>query len=417
MTSWFFEAFFAAAILLNSVWIGVEVNFGGELEDSAATKMSFQVITCTFTFCFFSELVIRLVAEGGAFFCGPNVLWNVLDTVVVSVALIELGLDIVSNISGQSSLTTLRILRIVRITRLIRILRVARIIRFVRALRTLVHSIASTRTRLVWALTLLGLIIYVFAIVFTQGTQDALLNEDHQLSAEDVAAIEEYWSSVPVSMFTLFKAISNGVSWDAVVRPLGSITAFWAFVFTFYVVFSVFAVLNVMTGVFCQSAIESAAWDQELVVQAHIQNRSSYIDRAKQLFRKIDDDDSGAITFQELEAGLADPKVQTWLESLGVDLNDAWTLFKLMDHDQLHLIDIGKFVAGCLRLNGPARSVDLAVLMFEHRWLMDRFLLIMEEAHGWKSESQRDVRRINHSVRDPARDGSVWNSGTDELSE
>merc|ERR1712080_448889 len=71
--------------------------------------------------------------------------------------------------------------------------------------------------------------------------------------------------------------------------------------------------------------------------------------------------------------------VKHWLESLDIDTHDAWTLFKLLDTDDSDSIDIEELVLGCLRLKGPARSMDMARLMYEHRWLMSRFLAIMSD--------------------------------------
>ena len=46
----------------------------------------------------------------------------------------------------------------------------------------------------------------------------------------------------------------QGVSWEEVELPLKIISPLWLFLFLFYISFSYLAVLNVVTGVFCQSA-------------------------------------------------------------------------------------------------------------------------------------------------------------------
>merc|ERR1719262_283674 len=103
--------------------------------------------------------------------------------------------------------------------------------------------------------------------------------------------------------------MTSGVTWDEVVHPLAKIHWFWPMLFTAFIAFCVFAVLNVMTGVFCQSAIESAAHDQELLIQSQMQDKAHYVSRAKSLFQEIDKGDSGIITIAELEQRLQDSQV------------------------------------------------------------------------------------------------------------
>eukprot|EP00413_Alexandrium_margalefii_P030028 CAMPEP_0204556198 /NCGR_PEP_ID=MMETSP0661-20131031/29422_1 /ASSEMBLY_ACC=CAM_ASM_000606 /TAXON_ID=109239 /ORGANISM="Alexandrium margalefi, Strain AMGDE01CS-322" /LENGTH=59 /DNA_ID=CAMNT_0051563305 /DNA_START=56 /DNA_END=231 /DNA_ORIENTATION=+ len=59
-------------------------------------------------------------------------------------------------------------------------------------------------------------------------------------------------------MFTLFQAITGGISWHEPVETLGQVSVMLVWLFTAYLSFTYFAVMNVVTGVFCNSAIESA---------------------------------------------------------------------------------------------------------------------------------------------------------------
>merc|ERR1719502_40271 len=102
-------------------------------------------------------------------------------------------------------------------------------------------------------------------------------------------------------MVTLFMAISGGVSWFDVCDPLRRLHLVWLTVFLTFITFTYFAVLNVVTGVFCQSAIESANNDQDAMLQSFLANKALYTERFKQLFKSIDTDDSGVITREEFE--------------------------------------------------------------------------------------------------------------------
>ncbi|CAE7542485.1 CACNA1E, partial [Symbiodinium sp. CCMP2456] len=192
-------------------------------------------------------------------------------------------------------------LRIVRITRLVKIARITRVLRVIMALRTLTQSIIYTLKSLIWAMILLVLIVYVFGILFAQAVNDHLMDTDvRPLSDEEVAAARRYFDDLPQTMLSLFMSIAGGVSWEEVVVPLRAISVVWVAIFLTYVSFTYFAVLNVVTGVFCQSAIDSAQSDHDMVLQSILANKQAHIEKIRYLFSEIDQEDSGVITFQIL---------------------------------------------------------------------------------------------------------------------
>ena len=100
---------------------------------------------------------------------------------------------------------------------------------------------------LVWALLLLVLIIYVFGIAMTQACLDFRI--DNPGHPESTGVLRDYWGDLGASMYTLFKCIAGGLSWDVVIHEMHNTVGFaWVAVFTFYIAFTYFAVLNVVTG-------------------------------------------------------------------------------------------------------------------------------------------------------------------------
>lgn len=388
--SFYFEAFFAMAIITNSGVVGVQVEFAAAAPNEG-TANEFYVLSFVYTFIFTLELVLRLMVEGRHFFMSAESWhWNFLDVFIVMSSLMEVCLDIVHLVSqkemaGVGGVSNVRIVRIIRITRLIRIFRIVKIVRFIKALRTLVFSILSTLKSLLWALLLLMMIIYSFGIIFTQSVSTHLAENGFDAEAVLLAPgprlnpfmLSKYWARLPRSMFTLFKAITGGISWDEVVDPLSDVGEAWVMLFVGFVAFATFAVLNVVTGVFCQSAIESANHDQEMMIQTMMANKKNYIERIQKLFKQVDDDGSGFITISELEAHLDDESVQAYFSSLDLDPKDAWTLFKLLDVDKGNLVDLEEFIIGCMRLKGDAKSIDIAKLTYETKWMMKRLLEFM----------------------------------------
>ncbi|CAE7941176.1 unnamed protein product [Symbiodinium sp. KB8] len=149
-----------------------------------------------------------------------------------------------------------------------------------------------------------------------------------------------YFGTLLDTMLYLFMAISDGISWHLMMNPLRWISPAWVLLFLFYIFFTYFAVLNVVTAVFCQSAMESAQNDHAAMVHSVLKNKQAHIHRIRQLFSKIGDEKTQTITFARFEEKINSPAVRAYFEVLGLDVWDAaW-----MIHDQTWLIrNQGKF--------------------------------------------------------------------------
>lgn len=281
----FFDIFFALVVFSNAIFIGLEVD--SSMSGEWISPSTISVATYTYASLFALELLARLLGAGCSFFYSEDWMWNYLDITVVLASLVEIIATSISATAdgGQSNVSGLKIFRIIRLTRVVKAVRLVRIFRFVMALRTLVTSIAHTLKALFWALTLLSLIVYVFAILFSQAVHSASLEVETALAAS--VASEKYFRSLPDTMLTLFMSIAGGVSWEHVIYPLKDIHVIWALFFLFYVAFTYFAVLNVVTGVFCQSAIENAQKDQAAVVRTYWTTKNLMSKRSGRYFPSL----------------------------------------------------------------------------------------------------------------------------------
>merc|ERR1712151_1461709 len=118
------------------------------------------------------------------------------------------------------------------------------------------------------------------------------------------------------------------------VTPLAAINNISVLIFLFYICLSMLAVLNVITGVFCESAIEGAQADRELVVQKHMQKRKQYEDQLRALFKDIDTDESEHISLPEFVAHLGNEETRAFFASLEIEIETAWEIFQLLDQDE-----------------------------------------------------------------------------------
>mmetsp|Transcript_485 Transcript_485/g.775 ORF Transcript_485/g.775 Transcript_485/m.775 type:complete len:146 (-) Transcript_485:77-514(-) len=95
--------------------------------------------------------------------------------------------------------------------------------------------------------------------------------------------------------------------------------------------------------------------------------------RLQRIFDSTDEDHSGTITMQEFEDHLKDDRVAASFTSIGLEVNEARGLFRLLDMDHSGAISIDEFVFGCMRLKGNAKSVDLVTLMYENKRMAERW--------------------------------------------
>ena len=167
-----------------------------------------------------------------------------------------------------------------------------------------------------WALILLILVIYSFGILFTDAVLDYLFSHD---TSDDV--LVKYFGTVYTSCSTLFRSILGGTDWETAVDALEPVGWAWVSLFHIYIAFCGFAVLNVMTGVFVNSAIKTREKDHETLMQNGVRLK----DLVAKLWSKIDTTGLGQITISEFETLFADEAMQAFFEAIEIKAVDvAW---------------------------------------------------------------------------------------------
>eukprot|EP00931_Biecheleriopsis_adriatica_P044082 TRINITY_DN25189_c0_g1_i1.p1 TRINITY_DN25189_c0_g1~~TRINITY_DN25189_c0_g1_i1.p1 ORF type:complete len:634 (-),score=102.82 TRINITY_DN25189_c0_g1_i1:63-1964(-) len=397
VNSFKFEVVFAGLVAINSVTLGIQVELSST-EPNAPEPVWFLFLQVFFVLIFLSELLVRIVASGKSFWflSNPDWIWNYSDTTIVVLSTTECILTIASSAVG-GSFGNLRILRIFRLARVVRAVRIVRLVRFVRALRTLVSSIASTMRPLLWAMFLLAMIIYVFSVMFTDVVTGHLAeNFSHQLSSQEedeVNLLKESFGSLHTTIHTLLRCVSGGVDWgDPAGLVFQKIGVPWGYLFVVYVTFCTFAVLNVMTGVFCEAAIQAARADQVSVLQDVSAEQKRQAKRVSDLFDIIcKDNPEEGITLRDIEESFENDKVATFFRSLELDCHDAWLLFQLIDTNGDGSLDSDEFLKGCLRLRGGAKCIDVKSLMKDTQIIKDH-MQAMDDREAETKALLEDIR-------------------------
>jgi hypothetical protein len=220
-------------------------------------------------------------------------------------------------------------------------------------LRIMVHSIASSCKSLVWAMVLFLCLTYILGVFITGLIADAASTQPQLL--DRTTDLHLYYGDLPRALMSLFQATTGGLDWDVMLRPLvRDVHPLMAIPFAMYIGFTLLAMMNVITGIFVDQALDTAKSSKDMDLRSHM----------RILFLQTDKDSSGVLSWEEFDSKLEDADMVRCFKMLDIDNSEAKGLFTLLDTDMSGEIDAEEFVMGCLRLKGNAKAIDLATLMY-----------------------------------------------------
>jgi hypothetical protein len=249
-----------------------------------------------------------------------------------------------------------------------KILRMFRALRFLRELRVMLQTILGSAVSLFWSVVTLLLILYVFALLFIQ--EFARHVADNELPDEEIAEIDLFFGSVSASMLSLYMCTNGGFAWINIYTLAANAGVLSQCAFIFFVAFFNFAVLNILSGIFLEKALNNGQPDRDQ--QALEKRRSDLADAAalSELFKKMDVSGDGYLSAEEFEVQIRDGKVRGYLESMDIDVKDASVFYNcLLEICGQNELAIDDFVEHCTRMKGNATATDVAQLSMELKML------------------------------------------------
>eukprot|EP00747_Dinoflagellata_sp_TGD_P096135 gnl/TRDRNA2_/TRDRNA2_166737_c1_seq3.p1 gnl/TRDRNA2_/TRDRNA2_166737_c1~~gnl/TRDRNA2_/TRDRNA2_166737_c1_seq3.p1 ORF type:complete len:657 (+),score=112.12 gnl/TRDRNA2_/TRDRNA2_166737_c1_seq3:50-1972(+) len=358
-----FTSFITVSVMLNVILIGVQVEYGAQ-HRTLEVPSAFTIFEAMFCVIFSAELFLKWVVYGWRFFfAAPGYSWNLFDLVVVTMQVAESTMALLG--TAYELPMNFSFMRILRVLRVVRILRAVRLLRFISELRALVISITSSVKPLFWSMTFLCLLIYVFSVVLTSIATEYRIFIKHDVTSSD-KAVTYHYGSMWGSGLTLFECITGGIDWrDAMIPLSDSVSSAVALVYCFYIAVSVLAILNVITGIFVEGAMLSAKKDKD-----------SYMLRVvKDMLLSAG---NKQMSLPEFEKQLNKPQMKDYFRSIDVDPSEAEGLFRLIDMNGDGTISSEEFINGCLRLRGPAKALDLALLMYDTKRLHRKVQMLLQ---------------------------------------
>ncbi|CAE7294229.1 Cacna1b [Symbiodinium pilosum] len=296
-----FEHATMAVIAANSVWLGVDVTWNDQLLliNSEPVFIVMENLFCTY---FFLEIVIRF----GAFRRKCNVFrdyWFVFDLALVLAMILDTWVLLAIMAASDTDVSvinssSLRLLRIIRISRLAR---VARILRSVPEMMILFQGMGVASRSVICTVSLLVILVYVFALVFMQLLRGT-------------SAGDAYFPSIAKGMFALFFHGCLGEQLPdlaAAVFDEGIDVGLFLIIFVFL---GPLTVMNMVVAVLVH-VVSSVA-----TLQHKNQQNGVIRERIYNILKNLDGDDDDVITQEEFRMILDRKEAMAVFLEVGVDV-------------------------------------------------------------------------------------------------
>eukprot|EP00927_Polykrikos_kofoidii_P064729 TRINITY_DN6022_c0_g2_i2.p1 TRINITY_DN6022_c0_g2~~TRINITY_DN6022_c0_g2_i2.p1 ORF type:complete len:602 (+),score=76.68 TRINITY_DN6022_c0_g2_i2:123-1928(+) len=358
----YFGLFFGFLVVVHVLYIGIlaSVNLNtamqGEIQQDEGLR---RLISHAFCIAFAIELACRASVDGKHIFSRVNRWWYGLDFFVLTFDVLDV---LMFNISFPGAIRSPEVgsLRIIRIIRVFRLVRVMKAFRRARGMRLIVLAIASSTHQLFWSMILVLSVIYIFAVFFATAIFSHLPRTETSDRNSDLI---EWWGSLGKIALTLTQSVTGGSDWIEPFRALEGFPGLQA-VFVFFLCFSVFGVLNVVSGVFCSNAMEMASRDTDMIVAAHMEWETKYCSDLHKLFYRINGSDLNQLTIDKWELSSRDPWIRAYLSHLQIEVGDGGNFFKmLLGKATDGKIHVTEFVEGCLEFRRGSMAHDMHVMM------------------------------------------------------
>lgn len=346
-------------IAVNVVWIGFETDYN-KASVICKAPLAIQFVDNAFCTYFTLELLIRFMA----FKMKRNVLsdgWFMFDALLVvfmcweTWLLVALYLFFGVNVEGFGRAPN--VLRSFRLIRLARVARAARLLNAAPEMLILAKGIFSAIRSVIAVMCLLLLVVYVFAVMFTQ-----LLS--------GTAAGAGRFDSVPQAVNSLVLAVICGPEAGMLDALLAEGMTYYL-LFVVFVLLALFTIMNMLIGILVGVVGDVREHDKAEQLEEDLEREIA------RLATMVDTDNSGTISKEDFDSILTDCEITYNFHCLGVDIASAADFAKhIFAHmDEISLADFRHLVVQFRRDKCVTAKDIMAMRKFismEMLWLEER---------------------------------------------
>lgn len=309
-----FETATLIIIGFNALWLAHDTN-SNDSSSLLDARIDFQIAEIFFCSYYAMEWFIRFMAferkcnclrDGWFVFDSILVFLMVGETFVVTMLLLIISQDGPTSF-GFGNAGILRLFRLLRLTRM------ARMLRSMPELMILIKGMAAATTSVFFIMCLQLILLYVFAIAFTQ------LAADTQMGAY-------YFPNVLHSMYTLLLYGTFLDNLSTFCDEVGAESGLCLALIFVFVLLSACTVLNMLIGILCEVVNTVTTVEKEEMTVLFVTNK------LQKVLDELDSNNDGQLSKEEFEHILQVPAAARALEEVGVD--------------PVSIVDCGNFIFG-----------------------------------------------------------------------
>ncbi|CAL1157550.1 unnamed protein product [Cladocopium goreaui] len=384
-----FQTLSATVIIVNAIVVTWLTDWS-LINEGRNMPPNFQFVDLGFLLFYAVEVILRISVSKGFFFVNESATWNIFDLMLVVFSTMDCAFNWPAD-GNEAPPNNLGYMRVFRMFKFAKILRTIRIISFVRELSMMLESFRKCMVAMFWGLVLLLFLLYVFALVFAQGVASHIAAEEvWTFSEEDRELMMDSFGSVGDSMLSLYLSVTGGNDWSMYYIIMTQIGSFYPAVFLSYTFFFIFALFNILTGVFVERAVAASLPDREELINEERKKLLKQVEELRSLFKALDTDGSGRISKAEFINAMKDDRIVSYMHTLALEMHDAEHFFDIIA-DNCEEVDIDAFIEHSMAMRGNATALDM-------RRQLIQLGKVAEQLHVWDAERwpylQRALRRI-----------------------
>jgi len=346
-----FDASIGAVIVGNSVTIGMEQSMTLEGMDTSW----FDWLEHVFLIVYLGELGVRAAAYGVTMLTDR---WVQFDILLVSMGVTTEWLLRIPFCGGnQCNVDGLGFIMVLRTARLFRLARTVRLLIQFKELWMLVRGLMDSASTMCYTLLMMFIIIYIFSSVglelitkhrFTDGLHP-------EYDAEFAEHVDLLFGTLPKTMLSLVQ-FSTLDSVHAIYLPIVRKDPILMTFFLGVILVVSVVLMNLITAVVVNSAMEQAMQDKELMRINEEKHRKKLVKDLRVIFERLDEDGSGEVSEDEI-ANIDDVDRMKLEQVLGIA--DPIEIFRTLDVDKSGSIGIDEFCDGIWQVAAQKGNIEL----------------------------------------------------------
>jgi len=340
--------FFGIIILLNSAFIGVDIEVSGSDGEAQPYMVAIESL---FLVAFWVEIILRVRASGPRAFCGSR--WGPFD--VICTLLGSLDAWVITPLQGASS--TFSGISVLRTLRLLRLLRLLRVFRTFKGLASLATVLSNSVQAVLWLFLLLLIFVYMSSIFVTTLLEDR---------ADEDGDIGMATRNLGVTMFYHLMLLTGEGYTKVWVTPTWRISGWWLLYWVACVIWLHIIMLNLMVGVLVQQTMGSQKDKDDAL--ANLAAESMLLRQTLlTLFSTSDVNADGALSAKELNDLLDGRHLDQILRAFRVatDVPRDCLLQAVGLAPGSESITFEEFYEACVRLCGSSRDIRSFMLQVD----------------------------------------------------